>query len=90
MMGEGSMGGPGMMGPGMMGPMMRIPEVMGTMMSIHGEVMTLMGEMMQKYGIEQMTPERRQQMKWEILEQMGEIFTRRGKAMKERAKAGGK
>lgn len=98
MMGEGYMGGPGMMGPGMkgpmgggmMGPMMRIPEVMGTMMSIHGEVMTLMGEMIQKYGVEQMTPEHRQRMKREVLERMGEILSRRGRALKESAKAVGK
>src|SRR3989304_10154901 len=46
----GQMGGQGMMGEGMemgrgmgmMGPMMNSPEIMGTMMSIHGEVMSLM------------------------------------------------
>lgn len=54
----------GMMGPGTMGPMMGSPEIMGTMMSNHGEIMSLMGEMMQKYGgaMGQMTPELRQKM----------------------------
>src|SRR3989304_4808304 len=63
----GQMGGQGMMGEGMgmgrgmgmMGPMMNSPEIMGTMMSLHGEIQTLMGQMMQKYGraMETMTPE---------------------------------
>ncbi len=33
---------------GMMGPMMRSPQIMGTMMSNHGEIIILIGEMMQK------------------------------------------
>ena len=94
MMGE--MGGEGMMGMGrgmgMMGSMMGSPELMGTMMSIHGEVQTLMGQMMQKYGraMETMTPELQQQMQKEMMERMGEILTKHGAALKERAKASGK
>ncbi len=87
-MGPG-MGGQGMMGPGMgmMGPM-GSPMIMGTMMSIHGEIMSLMGEMMQKYGGAegQMTPELRQQMQQQMMERMGEILTKHGTALKERAK----
>lgn len=81
--------GTGMMGPSMMGPMMGSPEVMGTMMSIHGEIMSLMGEMMQKYGraADQMTPELRDQMQREVIGRMGDILTRHGTALKERAKA---
>ena len=90
----GQMGGQGMMGEGMgmMGPMMNSPEIMGTMMSIHGEIQTLMGQMMQKYGraMETMTPELHQQMQKEMMERMGDILTKQGAALKERAKAGGK
>jgi hypothetical protein len=90
-MGPGMMGqmGPGM---GMMGPMMGSPEVMGTMMSIHGEIMTLMGDMMQKYGgtMGQMTPELRQKMQQEMMVRMGDILTKHGTTLKERAKAAGK
>ena len=86
--------GMGMMGPGMgmMGPMMGSPEIMGTMMAIHGEIMILMGEMMQKYGraMDQMTPEVRQQMQREVLERLGGILAKQGKALQERAKAGGR
>jgi hypothetical protein len=95
---HGRMGpGMGMMGPmgggmGMMGPMMGSPEIMGTMMSIHGDIMSLTGEMMQKYGATkgQMTPELRQQMNREMLEQMGEILTKHGNVLKQRAKSAGK
>lgn len=88
-MGQGMGPGTGMMGPSMMGPMMGSPEVMGTMMSIHGEIMSLMGEMMQKYGRagEQMTPELREQMQREVIGRMGDILTKHGTALKERAKA---
>ena len=91
MMGGGQKGQHGMMGPGM-GPMMSSPEIMGTMMSIHGEIMSLMGKMMQKYGhtMGQMTPELRQQMQQEMLNRMGEILTKSGMALKEKAKAAGK
>ena len=90
----------GHMGPGMMGHMrsgmgmkgmMGSPEIMGSMMSIRGEMMSLMGQMMHKYGIaRQMTPEVQQQMNKEMLEGMGEILTKHGAALKERAKAVGK
>lgn len=99
----GQMGGQEMMGPGMgmmgmgrgmgmMGPMIGSPEIMGTMMSIHGEVMSLMGQMMQKYGraMETMTPELQQQVQKEMLERMGDILAKHGTALRERAKAGGK
>ncbi len=77
---------------GMMGPMMRSPQIMGTMMSIHGEIISLMGEMMQKYvgAMGKMSPELRQKMQQEMMERMGEILTRHGTALKEKAKAGGK
>jgi hypothetical protein len=95
--GGDQMGGQGMMGMmgqamEMMGPMMRSPEIMGTMMSIHGEITNLMGEMMQKYGgaMGQMTPEVRQKMQQEMMAQMGDILTKHGMTLKERAKAGGK
>jgi hypothetical protein len=95
---HGRMGpGMGMMGPmgggmGMMGPMMGSPEIMGTMMSIHGDIMSLTGEMMQKYGatMGQMTPELRRQMQQQMMEQMGEILTKHGNVLKQRAKAAGK
>ncbi len=38
----------------------------------------------------QMTPELRQQMQQEMLERMGEILSKHGTALKERAKAAGK
>jgi hypothetical protein len=93
--GQGMMGGGmGMMGGGMgmMGPMMDSPQMMGTMMSIRGEMMTLMGEMMQKYGgsMGQMTPELRRQMQQQMMERMGEILIKHGRALKERAKAADK
>ncbi|MFQ5814260.1 MAG: hypothetical protein ACE5I2_13875, partial [Anaerolineae bacterium] len=60
--------------------------------SIHGDIMSLNGKMMQKYGraMGQMTPELRLQMQQEMLERMGEILTKHGTALKERAKAAGK
>jgi hypothetical protein len=95
--GGGQMGGQGMMGMmgqamEMMGPMMSSPEIMGTMMSVHGEITNLMGEMMQKYGgaMDQMTPEVRQKMQQEMMGRMGDILTKHGAALKERAKAAGK
>ncbi len=38
----------------------------------------------------QMTPELRQQMQQQMMERMGEILTKHGKTLKERAKAAGK
>jgi len=98
MMRQGQMGsssgmwGPGMMGQGMMGPgmgMMGSPEIMGSMMSIRGEMMNLMGQMMQRYenALGQIAPELQQKMNKEMLEWMGEILTKHGAALKERAKA---
>jgi hypothetical protein len=84
----------GMMGSGMgmMGPMMGSPEIMGTMMSIRGEIMSLMGRLMQQYGatMGQMTPEIQQQIHKQMLKQMGEILTKHGMALRERAKAASK
>jgi predicted esterase YcpF (UPF0227 family) len=54
--------------------------------------MSLMGQMMQKYGraMETMTPQLQQQMQKEMMERMGDILTKHGTALKERAKAPGK
>ena len=99
MMGQGMMGpGMGMMGSGMMGMMdpgmgvMGSPEIMGSMMSIQGEMMSILGQMMQRYGnaLWQITPELQQKMNREMLEGMGEILTKHGAVLKERAKAVGK
>ena len=62
------------------------------MMSVHGEIQSLMGQMMQKYGraLESMTPELQQQMQKEMMERMGDILTKHGTTLKERAKAAGK
>jgi len=59
------------------------------MMSIRGEMMGLMGQMIQKYGsaMWQMTPEVQQKMNKEMLQGMGEILTKHGAALKGRAKA---
>ena len=97
--------GPGMMGPGMgmgggfgrgmgmMGPMMfsimGSPQMMGLMMSMHGDMMSLMGEMIQRYGAEP-GPEARQKMQQEMLQQMGEIFVKHGNRLKETAKTSGR
>jgi len=91
----------GHMSPGMMGHMrsgmgmkgmMGSPEIMGSMMSIRGGMMSLMGQMMQRYGnaLWQITPELQQKMNKEILKGMGEILTKHGAALKERAEAVGK
>ncbi|MFQ5684483.1 MAG: hypothetical protein ACE5HC_14575 [Candidatus Binatia bacterium] len=84
----------GMMGPGMgmAGGMMRSPEIMGTMMSIHGETLSLMGRMMQRYGtkLSEMTPELRGKMRKEIMEGLGGILSKAGAALKEKAKTVGK
>ena len=84
----GGQGGMGMMGRGMMGQMMMSPEIMGTMMAIHGDVMSMMGQMMQKHGsqMEQMTPE----MHSEMMDRMGQILTKHGAALRDRAKTMGK
>ena len=55
------------------------------MTSIRGEMMILMGQMMQKYG-GQMTPELWQKNQQEMLERMGEIPTKHGAALREKAK----
>ena len=85
------MGMMGQMGQGMgrMGPIMGSPEIMGAMMSIHAEVMSLMGQMMQRYGnaLWQIAPELQQKMNKDMLEWIGEILTKHGAALKERAKA---
>jgi len=97
MMGQGQMGGQGAMGPGIgmmgqMGPIMGSPEIMGAMMSIHAEIMSGMGQMMQKYGnvMGQASPENQQKMQKEMMERLGEILTKYGTSLKERAKAVGK
>ncbi len=45
--------GMGMMeqGMGQMGPIMGSPEIAGTMLFIHAEIMSTMSQMMQKYGM---------------------------------------
>ncbi len=77
---------------GQMGPIMGSPEIMGAMMSIHAEIMSGMGQMMQKYGnaMGQASPENQQKMQKEMMERMGEILTKYGTSLKERAKAVGK
>jgi len=61
-------------------------------MSIHAEVMSLMGQMMEKYGsaVGQVSPELQQKMQKEMLERMGEVLTKHGVALKEKAKAAAK
>jgi len=97
--------GPGMMGPGMgmgggfgpgmgmMGPMMHSimgsPQMMGLMMSMHGDMMALMGRMIQRYGGEQ-SPEVQQKMRTEMLQEMGDIFVKHGNRLKENAKTSGR
>ena len=95
----GQMGqGMGMMGQGMgmveqgmgqMGPVIGSPEIMGAMMSFHAEIMSTMGQMMQKYGnaIGQASPELQQKMRKELMERMGEILTQHGASLKKRATA---
>lgn len=98
-MGPGMMmGGPGMMGfgrggfmgpgMGMMGGMMRSPELMGTMMAIHGDTMSLMGRMVEKYGSTTgpLTAEAQSQMRRDLMENMGDILIKHGTALKNRAK----
>jgi hypothetical protein len=77
--------GPGM---GMMGGMMGSPEIMGTMMAIHGDIMGLTGQMMQKYGTAygEMTPDKWQEMRKYILERMGDVLAKHGAALKAKAK----
>lgn len=100
MMGQGQTGNSWMMGQGMWGHMggghgmmggmgmIGAPEIMGTMMSIHGEVMSVMGQIMQKHGksMWQMTPELQEQVRKEMLEQIGDILTKYGASLKEKAK----
>lgn len=104
MMGGGMMG-PGMMGPGMgmgggfgpgmgmMGSMMSSimgsPQMMGLMMSMHGDMMALMGQVIQRYGAEQ-SPEAQQKMRTEMLQGMGDIFLKHGNRLKENAKTSGR
>ena len=92
MMGPGMMGSGWGMGPGMgmMGPMMHSimgsPQMMGLMMSMHGDMMALMGRMIQRYGGEQ-SPEAQQKMRTEMLQEMGDILIKHGNRLKETAKA---
>ena len=96
--------GPGMLGPGlgraggfgpgmgMMGPMMHSimgsPQMMGLMMSMHGDMMAVMGRMIQHYGGEQ-SPEVQQKMRTEMLQEMGDILVKHGNRLKESAKSSG-
>lgn len=92
-MGHGfGMMGPGMMGGGMWGSVLGSPEIMGTMLSLRGEMMSLMGRVLQKYGAAmwQMTPDVRRAVQREVLEGMGEILARQGSALKKSAAAIGK
>jgi hypothetical protein len=98
-MGSGPWGhmGPGgwsHMGPGigMMGGMIDSPEIMGTMMAIRGDIMSLMGQMMQKYGnaYGEMTPDQWREMQKDTLERMGDILAKHGAALKAKAKEVGK
>jgi ClpP class serine protease len=77
---------------GQMGPIMGSPEIMGTMMSIHAEIMGVMGQMMQEHGdaLGEANPELRQQMQNEMMQRMGEILVEQGTALKEKAKASSK
>ena len=74
-------GGQQMMGQGQMGGQ-------GAM----GPGMGMMGQMMQKYGnaMGQASPENQQKMQKEMRERLGEILTKYGTSLKERAKATGK
>jgi hypothetical protein len=103
-MGPGMMG-PGMMGPGMgmaggfgpgmgmMGPMMHSimgsPQMMGFMMSMHGDMMAVMGRMIQRYGGDE-SPEVQQKMRTEMLQEMGDILVKHGNRLKESAKSSGR
>jgi hypothetical protein len=77
----------GMMGP-MMSSVMGSPQMMGLMMSMHGDMMALIGQMMQRYGTEQ-SPEAQQKMRREMLQEMGDILVKHGNRLKETAKSGG-
>jgi len=90
MMGQMGQGmGMGEQGMGQMGPVIGSPEIMGAMMSVHAEIMSTMGQMMQKYGnaIGQASPELQQKMRKELMERMGEILTQHGASLKKRATA---
>jgi hypothetical protein len=97
--GMGMMGGemmrPGMTGQGigmmnpMMGAVMRSPQMVGLMMSLHGEMMALMGRMIQRYGDEQ-SPETQQKMRAEMLQEMGDILVKHGTRMKDTAETSGR
>ena len=81
----------GMMGQGMMNMMEHMTgsnEMMGTMMSMHGEMMSHMGKMMQKHGKDMgnMTPELQKQMRKEMFEKRGDVMIQHGKALNEKAK----
>jgi hypothetical protein len=56
------------------------------MMSMHGDMMALMGRMIQRYGGEQ-SPEAQQKMRTEMLQEMGDILIKHGNRLKETAKA---
>jgi len=108
MMGPGMMG-PGMMGPGMMGmmgmghammgplqPMMRDPEIMGTLMMMHGEAISSLGEITRKYekmaGPEetpQAAKEMKEKMRREVMGRIGEVLLKYGQVLKEKAQKAG-
>jgi len=88
MMGGGMMGR-GMMGGGMMrmmGPVMQNPEIMGTLMMMHGETLAAVGEISRRY--EKMggggAPEMRDKMNRELMIRIGEILTKYGQILKEK------
>lgn len=91
---KGGYGMMGMMDKGMMSMMGHVTgsnEMMGTMMSMHGEMMSHMGKMMQKHGKDMgnITPELQKQMRKEMFEKMGDIMIQHGKALKEKASVSG-
>ncbi len=93
-MGMGGPSGPWMWSPtgpgmGMMGSLMGSPQMTGMMMSLRGDMMTLTGQMVQRYGGDR-SRDAWQKMHKEMVEQMGEIMIKHGNLLKESAKTLGR
>lgn len=98
---QGMMEGHGMMGHGMMGMMrtgpttgmmgqaMASPEIMGTLMMMHGETVVAIGEIGKRYEGMPGRGETRERMHREMMARIGEILLKYGQLLKERGQKGG-
>ena len=75
-------------GMGMMGGMMSSPKLRGAMLSMQGEMMTLMGSLTQKYAPSSSpwTAENQEDFQKELFDDVGKILSKYGAQLQQEAK----